>query len=430
MEKILYLLFLFSIISLLLLIRLLLRGRRDAFAPVREDIQKTGERGERVLREEIAKNREETADIARRNREESANQAKGFSDSVLKQLSALAGLNEQKLENMRKTIEERLKYLQEENSRKLEQMRATVDERLQASLEKRLGESFKLVSERLEQVYRGLGEMHNLAQGVGDLKKVLANVKTRGIWGEIQLGSLLEQMLSREQYAVNVAVGRDGSERVEFAIKLPGRGDNQAVWLPIDAKFPLEVYQRLVDAQEKGDVPAVKELEAALEDSIEVQAKKIRDKYVNPPQTTDFAIMFLPVEGLYAEVLRRPGLCEILQRKYRITATGPTTITALLNSLQMGFTTLAVERRASEVWQILGAVKVDFARFGDLLDKTHKKLQEASHTIEDAARKTRAIERKLRDVQELPAADNAKLIADTSVLEIAVEEVKEENNGI
>ncbi|MFH1245174.1 MAG: DNA recombination protein RmuC [Candidatus Omnitrophota bacterium] len=425
-----YLLLFFSILSIFLLVSLLRRSPQNKFAQLEENVQRMEERTERAVREEIAKNREEMSNIARRDREEAAIQAKGFNDSVLKQLSALAGINEQKLENMRKTIEERLNHLQNESSQKLELMRATVDEKLHATLEKRLGESFRLVSERLEQVYKGLGEMHNLAQGVGDLKKVLSNVKTRGTWGEIQLGSLLEQMLSKEQYAANVATGKDNYERVEFAVKLPGREEHKAVWLPIDAKFPLEVYQRLVDAQEKGDVQAVKDLEAALEDSIEVQAKKIRDKYVNPPQTTDFAIMFLPVEGLYAEVLRRPGLCEILQRKYRISVTGPTTITALLNSLQMGFTTLAVEKRASEVWQILGAVKVDFGRFGDLLDKTHKKLQEASHTIEDATRKTRTIERKLRNVQELPVLDDAKLIAEASEVTVGAGEITEEINGI
>jgi DNA recombination protein RmuC len=304
-----------------------------------------------------------------------------------------------------------LRHLQEENSRKLDQMRTVVDEKLHATLEKRLGESFKLVSERLEQVYRGLGEMRSLAAGVGDLKRILTNVKTRGTWGEVQLGSLMEQILTVDQYAKNVATRAGSSERVEFAVRLPGRdgADGDAVWLPIDAKFPQEDYQRLLDAQEDGD-PAQAEASARLmEGRIKAEAKTIRKKYIDPPHTTDFAIMFLPTEGLYAEVLRRPGLFDTVQREQRVTITGPTTLTALLNALQMGFRTVAIEKRSSEVWNILGAVKSEFGKFGDILDKTHKKLQEASDTIENAARKSRTIERRLKDVQELPVTEAERI---------------------
>jgi DNA recombination protein RmuC len=302
--------------------------------------------------------------------------------------------------------------MQEDNSRKLEQMRSVVDEQLQSTLEKRLGESFKQVSERLEQVYKGLGEMRNLATGVGDLKKVLTNVKTRGTWGEIRLSHILEQILTPDQYEVNVATKKAGSERVEFAIKLPGQGSNKEkiVWLPIDSKFPQEDYQRLLDAQESADKVQAEKSVKNLETRIKAEAKAIREKYIDPPNTTDFGIMFLPVEGLYAEVLRRPGLCDSLQRDYRIVVTGPTTLAALLNSLQMGFRTLAIEKRSSEVWELLGAVKTQFSKFGEVLAKTKKKLQEASNTIDKAEVRTRVISRKLSKVQELPLTDSAKLI--------------------
>jgi DNA recombination protein RmuC len=260
-----------------------------------------------------------------------------------------------------------------------------------------------MVSERLELVHKGLGEMQTLASGVGDLKKVLTNVKTRGTWGEIQLGNLLEQILTLEQYAQNVVTKKGSNERVEFAIKLPGRDKNDSVvWLPIDAKFPLEDYQKLVEAQEQANLGLIEEFGKLLETRIKSEAKDIREKYIDPPHTTDFGILFLPVEGLYAEVLRRPGLCDLLQREYRVTITGPTTLAALLNSLQMGFRTLAIEKRSSEVWVVLGAIKTEFAKFGELLDKTHKKLEEASNIIDDATKKSRTIEKKLNKVQELP----------------------------
>jgi DNA recombination protein RmuC len=292
--------------------------------------------------------------------------------------------------------------MQADSTQKLEQMRVVVDEKLQSTLEKRLGDSFKQVSERLEQVYAGLGEMRTLAAGVGDLKKVLTNVKTRGTWGEIRLSQILDQILTPEQYAANVVTKTGGNERVEFAIRLPGPDANreEIVWLPIDAKFPQEDYQRLLDAQEAADKELADRSLRSLEIRVKAEAKAIREKYIDPPHTTDFAILFLPVEGLYAEVLRIPGLCDYLQREHRVVVTGPTTLAALLNSLQMGFRTLAIERRSSEVWELLGTVKTEFGKFGDTLAKTKKKLQEATHTLDQAEVRTRAIERTLRRVEE------------------------------
>ena len=368
------------------------------------------ERVERTLREESFRGREELSSAL-----------KGVSDSLMTRLSEnitiqktqfdgfslqinqLSQGNEQRLERMRETIEARLKALQEDNSQKIEKMRQTVDEKLHNTLEKRLGESFKQVSDRLEQVHKGLGEMQTLASGVGDLKKVLTNIKTRGTWGEIQLGALLEQILTAEQYSTNVATRKGSSERVEFAIKLPGKDHDGVVWLPIDSKFPVEDYQRLMEAQDLADQVGVDEAMKQLASRVSLEAKSIRDKYIEPPYTTDFGIMFLPSEGLYAEVLRRPGLSEKLQSDYRVVVTGPTTLAALLNSLQMGFKTLAIEKRSSEVWQILGAVKAEFSKFGDILEKTEKKLQEASNTISLASQKSRTIERQLKGVQSLPA---------------------------
>ncbi len=389
---------------------------------------------QRMLKDEISQSRQEMSTNAQRARAELSQTLQAVSDSLLRRLTENAGmqkdqldsfgrqlahltqLNEDKLETMRKTIENRLYALQQENNIKLEQMRATVDEKLHSTLEKRLGESFKQVSDRLEQVYKGLGEMRTLAAGVGDLKKVLTNVKTRGTWGEIQLGNILEQILTADQYAINVQTKQGSSERVEYAIKLPGRDTNphKVVWMPIDSKFPQEDYQHLLDAQEAADKDLAAQYIKRLESRIKVEARQIKAKYIDPPNTTDFGIMFLPVEGLYAEVLRRPGLCDILQREYRTLVTGPTTLSALLNSLQMGFRTLAIEKRSSEVWELLGVVKAEFGKFGDVLTKTKKKLQEASHTIDRAAVRTRAIERKLRKVQELPPEQTAELVeADT-----------------
>jgi len=326
---------------------------------------------------------------------------------------SLRDSNDLQLERMRATLEGKLTAIQKDNQEKLENIRVTVDEKLSSTLNKRLGESFTLVNERLEAVYKGLGEMQTLAVGVGDLKKVLTSVKTRGMWGEVQLGALLEQVLAPGQYETNAQVKPGSGERVEYAVKLPGREEgSQTVYLPIDAKFPSEDYQRLLDAGEAGDKQAVEAAGRALEATIRAEAKRIHTKYIDPPHTTDFAIMFLPVEGLFAEVLKRGGMVEQLQSEYRVVVTGPTTLLALLNSLQMGFRTLAIERRSSEVWQLLGAVKTEFGRFADLLSKTQQRLHQATASIEDAARKTRTIQRRLQSVQELSERDAKRLIGE------------------
>jgi DNA recombination protein RmuC len=362
---------------------------------------------ERRMREEFSLVRQEIAAAAKQDREETLAMMDRLNRSLLTTMTELTTMNEQKLEAVRQAVEQKLSAIQEDNGKRLEQMRMTVDEKLHATLERRLGESFKQVSDRLELVHKGLGEMQNLASGVGDLKRVLTNVKTRGMVGEIQLENLLEQMLTPDQIVKQFKPKEGTADVVEFAVKIPAKDDKDgSIYLPLDAKFPLETYQRLIDAAEEGDADSVKKVTKELEQVITFEAKKIRDKYINPPITTDFAIMFLPIEGLFAEVLRIPGLWETLQREYRVVVTGPTTLAALLNSLQMGFRTLAIEQRSSEVWQLLGAVKTEFGKFGDILDKTQKKLQEASNTIEDAARRGRAIERKLRGVQELPASES------------------------
>jgi DNA recombination protein RmuC len=351
-------------------------------------------------------------------REEQGATLKRFGDTLTLQLVQLTEANDRRFAEVRATIEQRLKDIEANNATKLEEMRRTVDEKLHATLEQRLGESFKQVSDRLEQVHRGLGEMQTLAAGVGDLKKVLTNVKTRGTWGEVQLEALLEQLLTADQYAKNVATIPKSNDRVEFAIKLPGRqdsGDGVAVpvWLPIDAKFPREDYERLIEAQERVDPVAVEEASRALEARIRAEARTIAEKYVSPPHTTDFALLFLPTEGLYAEILRRPGLTDLLQRDYRVTIAGPTTLTALLNSLQMGFRTLAIEKRSSEVWQVLGAVKTEFGKFGDVLAKTKSQLETVTRSIEQAEVRTRAMNRKLRDVEALPGEQAIGLLGDT-----------------
>jgi DNA recombination protein RmuC len=372
--------------------------------------------GSRLVREELRGSLKDASDSMQRRMVEMAGMQRDQLDSFAKQLVGMTQLNEEKFEAMRRNLDGQLQTLREENARKLEQMRATVDEKLQSTLEKRLGESFRQVSDRLEQVYKGLGEMRSLATGVGDLKKVLTNVKTRGTWGEIRLSSILEQILTPDQYDVNVATKKGSSERVEFAVRLPGQGkdETKVVWMPIDSKFPQEDYQRLLDAQEAADKQLAEKSIKALEARIKAEAGLIREKYIDPPHTTDFGIMFLPVEGLYAEVLRRPGLCDFLQREHRIVVTGPTTLAALLNSLQMGFRTLAIEKRSSEVWQLLGTVKTEFGRFGAVLAKTKKKLQEASSSIDKAEVRTRAIERKLRKVQEVPHSGEAEALPEES----------------
>jgi DNA recombination protein RmuC len=329
-------------------------------------------------------------------------QLQGFGE----QLANLTQSNVQRLEAVRITVEQRLDALRVDNAAKLEQMRATVDEKLQATLEQRLGESFKIVSDRLEQVHRGLGEMQTLAAGVGDLKRVLTNVKSRGGWGEVQLGALLEEMLSPGQYAQNVATRPGSRDVVEYAVKLPGRAeDGTPCWLPIDAKFPLDDYQRLQDAIEHADIATVESSRKALEMFFKAEARKIRDKYVEPPHTTDFAILFIPTEGLYAEAVSRAGLADTLQREFKVMLAGPMNLAAMLNSLQLGFRTLAIEKRSTEVWRVLGAVKTEFGKFGEILAKTKEKLDQVGRTLDDAGRKSTTIARKLRDVEALPEAD-------------------------
>ena len=398
-------------------------GDSATFQKQLESIERGQERGEREFRDEVARNREESNAQARSLREELNASVQRLSDSVVQRITGLSGLqkqqldgfagqmnrltesNEQKLDSLRTVVETKLAQIQTDNAGKLEEMRRTVDEKLSGTLDQRLGESFKLVSDRLEQVHKGLGEMQTLASGVGDLKKVLTNIKVRGTWGEMQLGNLLEQILAPEQYAQNVQTKPDSGERVEFALKLPGwdERDGEVVWLPIDAKFPKEDYERLVDASERGDPEAVEEAGKQLENRIKLEAKDIRDKYIDPPHTTDFGILYLSTEGLYAEVLRRPGLMTTLQRDYRVNVTGPTTLAALLNSLQMGFRTLAIQKRSSEVWNLLGAIKGEFKKFGEVIEKVETKIREAGNVIEKAKTRSRAIERKLRSVEELPA---------------------------
>jgi len=419
--------------ALILLIVLIRRKPDDLLAALRDDLAAQADKQtqvENVIKGEMSANRKETADSQLQARRElgaaliSASETlqrrmlenirmqKDQLDSFSRQLMAMAKSNEDRLAAMRHTIADQLSTIQESNTKKLEQMRATVDEKLQSTLDKRLGDSFKQVSERLEQVYRGLGEMRNLASGVGDLKKVLTNVKTRGTWGEIRLSHILEQILTPDQYDVNVATKGNGSDRVEFAVKLPGQGAERqnVVWLPIDAKFPQEDYQRLMDAQDAADKELFEKSVKNLAMRIKTEARNIKEKYIDPPHTTDFGIMFLPVEGLFAEVLRQPGLCDTLQREFRIVVTGPTTLAALLNSLQMGFRTLAIEKRSSEVWELLGGVKTEFGKFGDVLARTKKKLKEASNTIDQAEVRTRAIARRLRKVEQVPQPEAPGLI--------------------
>ncbi len=352
------------------------------------------------------------------------NQDKRLSELRM-QLSNMNIENEQRLENIRQMMEKKISALTEDNNKQLEQMRMTVDEKLQKTLEERISKSFGLVSERLEQVYKGLGEMQNLASGVGDLKKVLSNVKTRGILGEIQLSAILEQILTPEQYDENIATKKGSNDRVEFAVKLPGDDDGNVVYLPIDAKFPADSYMKLLDAREEGDKEAVRGAERQLIQTIRSEAKDIRDKYIYPPDTTDFAIMFLPTEGLYAEVVNL-GMIEVLQREYRVNIAGPTTMAALLNSLQMGFKTLAIQKHSSEVWQVLGAVKTEFDKFGAVLAKTQDRLNQANKELDTLiGTRTNVIRRKLRNVQSLPEAESS-LVFENSEEELQEAEISEE----
>jgi len=379
---------------------------------------------------QLAETRKEVGAQTKEMREENSGSMRSFNQAVVntltqvsdgqkeslksfsEQLSKLTDSNEKKMESLRSTLELKMGQIQQENGKKLEEMRKTVDEKLHETLERRLSESFQVVSSRLEEVQRGLGEMQALASGVGDLKKVLSNVKTRGNWGEMQLGVLLEQTLTTAQYERNVRTKDDSGENVEFAIKLPGRNgsSDEVVWLPIDAKFPQDLYVALADAAEKGDNQAVEIAKRELENGVKKAAKDICEKYLNPPRTTDFAIMFLPTEGLYAEVVRQTSLIEMIQRDCRVTVAGPSTITALLNSLHMGFRTLAIEKRSSEVWKILGAVKTEFGKFGEAIDSVRKKIEAAGKEFDKTATRTRAVVRRLREVQELPAVEAAALI--------------------
>ena len=357
--------------------------------------------------------RDTLTEDARKGRLEAGESQQRFTEALSAQLRELTQRNEQRIGEMRATLEQQLRALQEDNARKLEKMRETVDEKLQSTLTTRLDSSFKLVSERLEQVQRGLGEMQQLATGVGDLKRVLTNVKNRGGWGEVQLENILEQTLTQDQYARGVRVRPDGAEMVDFAVRLPGRGEADApVWLPIDSKVPREDYERLLDAQEQGDPELVRATGAQLERAIRIQAKSISDKYIAPPHSTDFAVMFLPTEGLYAEALRRAGLTDALQREHRVVIAGPTTVTALLNSLQLGFRTLAIEQRSSEVWSLLGAVKSEFGKFAGILEKAEKQINTVGKSLGDASRKTRTIERKLRGVESLGQDQAQALLGD------------------
>lgn len=375
-----------------------------------ERLTQAQDRVDRMLREEFSRSREESAGAAKAQREELAGALRNVSETTVKSLTDVSGILRAQLDQvtgqarrLTENVDSRLKELREENTQQIEKMRSTVDEKLQGTLEKRLGESFRLVSERLEQVHQGLGAMQQLASDVGGLQRVLTNVKTRGGWGEVQLGALLEQVLTPEQFARNVRVREESGETVEFAIKLPGDGNGAAVWLPIDAKFPVEDYHRLVAAQEGADVAATELATKNLETQLRKGARDICSKYINPPKTTDFALMFLPTEGLYAEAIRRVGLVEQVQRDCRVVITGPTTLAALLNSLQMGFRTLSIQQRSSEVWNLLAAVKTEFGKFGDSLSKVKDKLDQASSDMERVAVRSRVLTRKLRDVEELPS---------------------------
>jgi DNA recombination protein RmuC len=418
-------------VSAIMLIIVLMRMRSDGSSKI-----------EQVVRDELRFGREESTNRARNLREEVSASQKNVVDtmvktigemgksqnnqleSIAKRIQELTETNAAGIDQLRSTIDTQLKYLQESNEKKLDQMRRTVDEKLQSTLEKRLGESFKLVSERLEAVQHGLGEMQNLATGVGDLKKVLTNVKARGTWGEVQLGALLEQILTPDQYDKNVKIKTGSQENVEYAVRLPGKDNSleSCVWMPIDSKFPQEDYLRLVEAADAADVDAVQRATAALIRSAHSSAKEIRDKYIEPPKTTDFAIMFLPTEGLYAEILRQPGQVEKIQQDYRIVIAGPTSLSAILSSLRIGFRTLAIEKRSSEVWKILAAVKTEFGKFGDVLSKVKRQLNTASNTIDQTGIRTRAMERRLRAVEELPPDSTAE------ILELPVNDVYEPND--
>jgi DNA recombination protein RmuC len=369
-------------------------------------LKKNGADLDGPMRDEFARNRKENSTSNKELRLELTASMNESRNALDKRLEQLRDKNDEKLEQIRKTVENRLEFLQKDNSEKLEKMRATVDEKLQSTLEKRLSESFKVVSERLEMVHKGLGEMQTLATDVSDFKRVLTNVKTRGTWGEVQLENLLEQVFIKDHYSKQVRVNDETNDVVDFAIKLPDKSSRDGfIYLPIDAKFPLEDYQRLVVAQEKGDLPLMASAQKAMVSRVKLEAKSIKAKYIHPPKTTDFAVLYVPTEGMFAEILREPGLFEMLQSEYRVTIAGPTTIAAILSSYQLGFRTLAIAEQTGQVWELLTGIKGDFGKFGDLLEKTREKLVQATNTIDTAATKSRTIERKLGKVQQL--ADSA-----------------------
>jgi len=385
------------------------REVRDELRMSREEARSAG----RELREEVSGSLKSTNEVLAKTLEGMGKLQQAQLEGMTKQLRELTESNQGALDRIRLTFDSRVKELQEGNEKKLDEMRKTVDEKLHDTLEKRLGESFKLVSDRLEAVHKGLGEMQHLATGVGDLKRVLTNVKVRGTWAEVQLGAILEQILTPDQFERNVRVKSDSSESVEFAVRLPGPKDDPGacVWLPIDSKFPQEDYLRLQEAAERADTGAIQAATDSLVRTVRSAAKDIHDKYISPPNTTDFAIMFLATEGLYAEVLRQPAFVEDLQHRYRVVVAGPTTLAAILSSLRMGFQTLAIEQRAVEVWRVLGAIKTEFGKFGDVLDKVKRHIDLAGQTIEKTGVRSRAIERKLRSVEKLTEPEALEILA-------------------
>jgi DNA recombination protein RmuC len=427
-----YIILLLIIISVILNIALLLKRPNSNQAKSEiylNNIDKKQDKLEASVREEIARNRSEFNSNISSIRDVLSMSAKAQNETIISTLSKLSegqknqldsfsnqlyqltNMNSEKLDKINGNVEQKLLSIQQENAKKLEEMRQTVDEKLNATLEKRLGDTFNLVSQRLERVYQSLGEMQTLANGVGDLKRIFGNIKTRGTWGEMQLSMILEEIFTKDQYEVNCATRKRSNERVEFAIKLPRKeAENGFIYLPVDSKFPIEDYQRLIDAQELGDAKAAEEAVKQLQERIKASAKDIKEKYLSPPDTTDYAIMFLPTESLYAEVLRIPGLFDKIHRDYKVIITGPTTITAILNSIQLGFRTLAIEKHSEEVWKLLSVVKGEFKKFGELLDKTQKKLQEASNNIESVTSRTRIIDKKLKSVEELQYDDPAFLM--------------------
>ncbi|MDD3243983.1 MAG: DNA recombination protein RmuC [Eubacteriales bacterium] len=397
-----------SLIACIAAVAALRRGRQDALDA--RDTAAQLERLERLLREENERSRAGSERQSLENREEMARRIESLRRTVEENLVGFTSRQGQQMEQMRQAVERRLETIQQGNEKKLDEMRGVVDEKLTATLETKLGQSFKMVSDQLEQVYKNLGEMRSLSKDMGDIKSIFSNVKTRGTWGEVQLGALLESMLTAEQFQANVKIRPTRDDIVEFAVKLPGPDEGSTVWLPLDSKFPMEDYQRLVQAQESHDPAAAAEAEKALEVRVLSQARTIRDKYIQPPYSTDFAVLFVPVESLFAEILRRPGLCERIQQECRVTVAGPTTLSALLNSLRMGFRTLAIQKRSGEVWKLLGAVKKQFGSFADTLGKIDRNLELASKSVRDAASRTNMIQRRLDKVEELPAPEAESLL--------------------